>query len=58
MNKKLKSELWEIQAILYFILGHMVKTHWLSIACYVWATVTLLGAKVVLDYQHMKERLK
>lgn len=48
MNKVLKANLYEIQAILYFILAELVKWDWLKIGLRAYATVTLISMVIIV----------
>lgn len=43
MNKRLKSEIWEIQVILYLILAQLIATPWIKYLIWFWCVVTFLG---------------
>lgn len=55
---KFTSEIWEVQMILYYILGILIDknyptSHWLAVVVWIWATISFVGV-LVKTYQSKK----
>lgn len=57
MNDDFKSEIWEIQAILYFILAQLITTGWIAMVIRVWAGISLISA-ILLKGKSMNKKKK
>jgi len=56
MNNHLKSELWEIQALLYWLLATQLHNLWLQVPLVVWGIITLAGSIIIKAKQMERDK--